>query len=419
MKVSLNKKNFDAIESAFFILQGDSQNKEAIQLIKESLEKSFDSEFDINVIPVNGIEDNRKNMFVMSVYPEMPVVDKIISAVMSDKGTDAIKGLWEKNKKWTIEIDARILDKNVIVCSKEELTAMLLHEVGHVASSTSIPNRVSLILRYEIMKSSFKSRMMLKDNVFRTIMSLPILDACISDNKRNISSIKEEIKADKFVKKMGYEKELYSILTKLIKHNKYPNSTSIDDKMKEISNFSVSTLEEFQARKDKIAKNKLISLKEDCQSPYIKDVLDTFLEMVFADNPDSFSINNGRKVELMQERADKLIEEGFFLFGPKNLARIDPSEIDYIDVKINSIKNDNDKMLIVSYIHSKIDMVEYYISILENPKMSKKYYIPHTLSQLQDIRKRLYQLREIALKFKIPERNKKLLVNWGYDEYNG
>ena len=419
MKVSLNKKNFDSIESAFFVLQGDSQNKEAIQIIKESLEKSFDSEFNINIIPINGIEDNRKNMFVMSVYPEMAVVDKIISAVTSDKGTDAIKGLWEKNKKWTIEIDARILDKNVIVCSKEELTAMLLHEVGHIVSSSSIPNRVSLILRYEIMKSSFKSRMMLKDNVFRTIMSLPILDACVSDNKRNVSSIKEEIKADKFVKKMGYEKELYSVLTKLIKHNKYPNSTSINDKMKEISDFSISTLEEFQARKDKIAKNKIISLKEHCQSPYIKDVLDTFLEMVFADNLDSLSIINGRKVEIMQERADRLIEEGFFLFGPKNLARIDPSEIDYIDVKINSIQNDNDKMMVLSYIHSKIDIVEYYINVLTTPSLSKKYNIPHSLNQLRDMRTRLYNLREIALKFKIPERNKKLLVNWGYDEYNG
>ena len=130
MRISLNKNNFDSIESAFFVLKGDSQNKEAIQLIKESLEKSFGCEFDINVLQIDGIEDNNKNLFVMSVYPEMPVVDKIITAVMSDKSTEAVKALWEKNKKWTIEIDSRILDDNVIDCTKEELTAVLLHEVG-------------------------------------------------------------------------------------------------------------------------------------------------------------------------------------------------------------------------------------------------------------------------------------------------
>ena len=223
MKISLNRKNFDSIENAFFILKGDNQNKEAIQLIKESLEKSFDCEFDINIIP--SIDTMNKNLFVMSVYPEIPVIDKIISAVMSDKGTDAIKSLWEKNKKWTIEIDAKILDDRIIDCTKEELTAVLLHEVGHIVCSSSIPNRVSLILRYEIMKSSFKSRMMLKDKVFRLIMSLPVLDACISDNKRDVSSIKEEIKADKFVKKMGYQKELYSVLTKIAE---FANSISIN-----------------------------------------------------------------------------------------------------------------------------------------------------------------------------------------------
>ena len=418
MRISLNKSNFDSIESAFFVLKGDSQNKEAIQLIKESLEKSFGCEFDINVIPVNGIEDNNKNMFVMSVYPEMPVVDKIISAVMSDKSTEAVKALWEKNKKWTIEIDARILDDNVIDCSKEELTAVLLHEVGHIVCSSSIPNRVSLILRYEIMKSSFKSRMMLKDKVFRTIMSLPILDSCVSDNKRDMTSIKEEIKADKFVKKMGYQKELYSVLTKILKKNKYTNSRSINDKMKEITKFSTQTLDEFQARKDKIAKNMIVTLKEHCQSPYIIDVLDTFLETVFEDNMESKSVINGRKIEYMQERADKIIEEGFFSFGTKNLSRIDPAEIDYIDVKINSIKSDSDKMMVISYIHSKIDMVEYYISILENPALSRKYTIPHSLNQLYEMKKRLYQLREIALKFRIPERNRHMLVSWA-DNYEG
>ena len=75
-------------------------------------------------------------------------------------------------------------------------------------------------------------------------------------------------------------------------------------------------------------------------------------------------------------------------------------------------------MMIISYIHSKLDMVEYYISILENPALSKKYSIPHSLNQLYDMKKRLYQLREIALKFKIPERNRHMLVSWA-DNYEG
>ena len=51
----------------------------------------------------------------------------------------------------------------------------------------------------------------------------------------------------------------------------------------------------------------------------------------------------------MQERADKVIQDGyyteFFIFGGKDLKRIDPAEIDYIDIKIQDIKNNNDNKI--------------------------------------------------------------------------
>lgn len=418
MKINLNKNKFTAIDGAFLVLKEDPSSNAALKIIKQSLEDCFDCIFDIKVItdsPTNS------DLFVMSVYPEIPIIDKIITAVMSDKGTDAIKQLWETNKKWTIEIDGKMLEDEIIPCTERELTAMLLHEVGHIVCSTSLPNRISLILRYELMKTSASNKMMIKDKVFRTILSLPILDACISDGKRNGSSIKEEIKADTFSKKMGYQKELLSVLTKLINNRKYPSNVSINDKMSKISNFSLQTLEDFQQRRDKLAKKGLLSMKEACQSPYINSVIEGFIETVFEDSDESLSLIDGKKIQYMQERADKDIEDGyfteFFIFGKKELKRIDPNEVDYIAVKIQDIKNNNDKMMIVSYIHSKLDLVEYYISIMENPKLSKKYNIPHSLNQLYDVKKRLLLLRKTAIEYKIPERNKGILVSWpsGYE----
>ena len=123
----------------------------------------------------------------------------------------------------------------------------------------------------------------------------------------------------------------------------------------------------------------------------------------------------------MQEKADKDIEDGyfteFFVFGGKQLKRIDPAEIDYIFVKINEIHNEHDKMMLISYLHSKLDLVNYYISIMENPSLYKKYSIPHTLDQLYSIKKELLRAREEILRYKIPERNKGILVAWpsGYE----
>lgn len=416
MRVRLNKDKFTAIDGAFLVLKEDPNSNAALQIIKKSLQDCFDCEFDINIL--DGVDNS--DLFVMSVYPEVPVIDKIISAVMSNSDITAIKKLWESNKKWTIEIDGKVLNDSIIDCNEKELTAMLLHEVGHIVCSSSIPNRISLILRYELMKTTVRNKMMLKDKIFRTIMALPVLDACVSDGKRDKTSIKEEIKADAFVTKMGYQKELLSVLTKLSTNIRYPKNDTINNKMTKISEFSLQTLEDFQQRRERLAKKGLLSLREGCQSPYINSVIDTFIETVFEDSADSLTIVDGRKIEYMQERADKVIEDGyfteFFIFA-KELKRIDPAEIDYIDIKIQSIKNENDKMMIVSYIHSKLDLTEYYISILENPKMARKYNIPHSLNQLYDLKKRLLLLRKTALEFHIPKRNTSLLVSWptGYE----
>lgn len=418
MRVKLNKDKLSAIDGAFLVLLEDFNNTAALKIIKDSLEECFDCKFDINIItPVN----NNSPFFVMSVFPEISVVDKIISAVMNDQETNAIQKLWETNKKWTIEIDRRLFDEEYFNCSNKELTAILLHEIGHVVCSTSLPNRISLILRYEIMKANISSKMMLKDSIFRKIMSLPILDTCISDGKRDRTSIKEEIKADAFAKKMGYSDELASVLTKLMKSKYYTNTNTLNEKMQKVSNFTLNTLDEFQQRKDKLAKQGLISLRESCESPYINTVIDEFVETVFNDPTDSLSIYDGKKVQIMQERADRDIEDGyfteFFIFK-KELKRIDPAEIDYIYGKIEGIKSESDRMMVVSYIHSKLDLVEYYIAIMENPNMIKKYNIPHTLSQLKAIRLRLLDLRKAALKQKIPERNRHVLVSWP-DGYEG
>ena len=75
-------------------------------------------------------------------------------------------------------------------------------------------------------------------------------------------------------------------------------------------------------------------------------------------------------------------------------------------------------MMIIQYIHSKMDMVNYYLDIYENPKMNKKYNIPNSYNELKDMQSTLSELRLKALNFKIPERNKNILIQWPSD-YEG
>ena len=415
MAVRLKKEAFKSIDNAFLVLQEDKASETGKKIIKDSLNEIFDVEFDIEIIPVN---DNSP-LFVMSVFPEKSVVSKIISSVTTNSGNiETIKKLWQQNKKWTLEIDERILNKNFINCSNRELTALVLHEIGHVVCTNSIPSRISTIIQYEIAKSKLENKILAADKLFSKILALPILNACVSDSRKSDKPLSVEIKADNFAKKMGYQQELLSVLKKITTNQKYPKGGTINKNMEEMTKFSINTLDQLKAREDNLLKKNLVSLKKECVSPYIESYIDDFYNTIFESG--SKAISTIDRVTFMENRADSIVENYYteFFFGKKKLSKIDPAELDYIDIKTNEIKNENDKMMLISYIHSKLDIIDFYLEILKDPKLAKKYNVPNSADQLERMRTRLLTSRENILKYKIPERNKGIIIAWP-ENYEG
>jgi hypothetical protein len=71
----------------------------------------------------------------------------------------------------------------------------------------------------------------------------------------------------------------------------------------------------------------------------------------------------------------------------KKLKRI-PSDIaSYILINGQAAKDANDKMLAASYGHSKIDLIDWYLAILDSD--SKKYIVPHTKEQLLAMKEKI------------------------------
>ena len=415
MAVRLKKEAFKSIDNAFLVLQEDKASETGKKIIKDSLNEIFDVDFDIEIIPVN---DNSP-LFVMSVFPEKSVVSKIISAVTTNSGNiETIKKLWQQNKKWTLEIDERILNKNFINCSNRELTALVLHEIGHVVCTNSIPSRISTIIQYEIAKSKLENKILAADKLFSKILALPILNACVSDSRKSDKPLSVEIKADNFAKKMGYQQELLSVLKKITTNQKYPKGGTINKNMEEMTKFSINTLNQLKAREDNLLKKNLVSLKKECVSPYIESYIDDFYNTIFETGDKS--ISSIEHLTFMENRADSIVENYYteFFFGKKKLSKIDPAELDYIDIKTNEIKNENDKMMLISYIHSKLDIIDFYLEILKDPKLAKKYNVPNSADQLERKRTRLLTSRKNILKYKIPERNKGIIIAWP-ENYEG
>ena len=418
---NVNPVSLKTIENAFRVLKEDHQSKSGVSLIEEALQECFKDTFVVRVIPVN----NNDSVFIMSVFPEISTMSKIIDIVASGKSSyDAIQSLWEKNTKWMIEIDEFILGKMGDI-TERELTALLLHEIGHTVCSNSISTRIVTILQYEYAQTKMKNKLLLRDKLFRSILSLPVLNACVSDQKAN--NLKEEIKADGFVKKMGYVQDLISVMKKIERQPKISN-TDPNEAMTTTAQFSLSTIDNIRKRRIQLVKENLQILQESVRSSYIQSYLMDIYGQWFVDessiDPHMSSIDRAimenKKENLIRGVAERKVlsyMREFGIFGRKKLEKVEPYEIDYIEVKMGSIRSDTDKMMLISYLHNKLDTVQFYIDILNDPVESKRYNVPHSLSYLETVKKRLMALREHILKYRVPTRTNDITITYpsGYE----
>ena len=90
--------------------------------------------------------------------------------------------------------------------------------------------------------------------------------------------------------------------------------------------------------------------------------------------------------------------------------------LDYIQAKITEISSADDKIMLLSYINSKLELCDYYLGILDNQKLSKKFIVPNSRSQLVGFKNQLNRLRDMVLKYKIPNDN---LVVFYPNKYDG
>lgn len=411
-KFNPNRENFVTLENAFKILKENDRSKSGIDMLKTASEKIFPYKFNIVMIDVY----NNSPLFVMSVFPEQSVLDKIVNAV-AKSDTKVISKIWAETKNWTIEIDRRILKDEYIRLTETELTAIYCHEIGHISSSNSIPSRIVNILQYELAKTKLTNKVFIQDTFFSKLLSLPILNACSMEKN---DSIKEEIKADKFAKAAGYQKDLISVMQKFQKCSQFKKDNP-DAEMKKMAMFTTDALDQFKKRETSLLESTLLRMKEECNSVYLENALEEIINEFFYDDPTT-SVTKEKRLNFFYERADRLTDEfiatEFFNLGRKGLKPIDPSELDYILIKMKSIETNDDKMMLVSYAHSKLDIVEYYISLLNNPKMNKKYSVPYTMSELESLRTRLKTMIDQIINYKLPPKLNGVLVAWP-DGYEG
>lgn len=95
-------------------------------------------------------------------------------------------------------------------------------------------------------------------------------------------------------------------------------------------------------------------------------------------------------------------------FGVKKLKKIPNDLVAYITIETEAIRDANDKMMIASYCLGKIDIVEWYIELLEVG--SKKYIVPHSKPYLENLRTQLMQCYSNIMKVRITNPNDRAII---------
>ena len=104
--------------------------------------------------------------------------------------------------------------------------------------------------------------------------------------------------------------------------------------------------------------------------------------------------------------------------GPKKLKKIPSDLVSYIQIETEAIQDTNDKMMISSYCLSKLELVNWYIELLDAG--SKKYIVPQSKAYLEMVRDQLMACHKEIMAVKITKPGEHPLLDIKYPKgYEG
>lgn len=102
----------------------------------------------------------------------------------------------------------------------------------------------------------------------------------------------------------------------------------------------------------------------------------------------------------------------------KKLKKIPADLVSYIQIETEAIRDSNDKMMISSYCLHKLEVVNWYLELLEVG--SRKYIVPQSKAHLEMIRDQLMECHKQIMSVKIKNLNDRPIIDTKYPKgYEG
>lgn len=433
----VDKSKITMLDEAFSSYTMDHDKDEFCKKVSSILH-AFDGnkKFKISITDDKKIR-SKEPFFGMRIFPSQEYAERIIREIVEEEDT-TINNMckrWRSISEWEIEIDNRVFQRDSISFNPQELTAMLLHEVGHTVYSD---RKMEMFYRvYKECNIRMKETDKAAAKILYTIYMIPLTLVCgFRDWGVTSVDLREEIFADQSVQKLGYSEALISAYSKIIKAYGSGGFSVNGAEEKELArsmdlcNLNISDL---RHRRDRL-KDELYNTGTAHNSSYIRSMISMIMTKIgiakktkyngnvvlesdfsacfddenFTDESllvfDMKTFNalesqitmlqNGVKAELANEA-----------FGRKKKLEV-PSQLDVdcIAVELDRIENHADRRYVLDLIYNQEEKIQKFMELCEyNNDLKKKYYgkMQSMLKELEDIRRGVLSKRNFDKNYKV------------------
>jgi hypothetical protein len=407
----MKKESLLLVEECFRNIQQEKNITKNIRLIESAIKREFDIKLKISII------DNKKQFFGMCVYPspeEINVLTKMLldtNVRMADVEKVHIEFMTKGEQ--IVEIDSMLLYDHNINASAGEVTAILLHEIGHIIASNSIVCRFERAKEHITLKFDNKTR--------RLVPVIPLISKLFNIATLQIFSnhfnmqLAKEVKADELARKEGYGEELMNILGKLIANGKGERIKRTDkeiDKDIEITvDWLIVNIKELEYRKDRL-KRSIKVLKLTTPSKYLADRLDHIHDCIFKKDDEKMIekavvINEAFIVSRLNNKGPKAPSGAMDSSG--RVKRLSPRDLDIYRAELERVNTVDDKIFLLERLYDLLDIAEYAKQMLEiEPKRVMQseqtidQYIKHVHEIIDDVNAKQISRTKYGLFIKYP-----------------
>lgn len=379
-----------------------------------------------------SLSQKSEPFFGMRIFPDKTFTDELLKDMTEEKrcSIGEMCDRWRSIPVWEIEIDDRVFDREDLSFNPKELTAMLLHELGHTIYSDK---------KFEMFYRVFKEaqiRLKTSERASTKILyCLYIIPLCVMCGLRewNVSEkmLREEVFADQSVKKMGYGAHLISAFQKIVKvygSNGYRSPKEAENAISNSINLCNLNITDILHRKEKL-KDELYHTGIMHNSIYIKKAISNIMKKFGVARRDKYEGN----VVLEQFTFDgkNLLEKNSLVYDFKTFQKLSTSlqmaknsaamemflkrkekrpnipsqlDVDTLFVEVDRIQNHADRRYVLDLIYNQEEKIERFLEFCEEDETMKAKYdgkMHAMLRELQEMRKAVLAKRNFDKSYKL------------------